>query len=72
MWAYLYKTEADHARSLQNLERATGLEPATTSLEGWCATNCATPAFKSDFSEKPEDPEDNRSDRTLLTLTRSE
>ena len=29
---------------LQNLERATGLEPATTSLEGWCATNCATPA----------------------------
>ena len=29
-------------RDLQ--ERATGLEPATTSLEGWCATNCATPA----------------------------
>jgi hypothetical protein len=26
------------------MERATGLEPATTSLEGWCATNCATPA----------------------------
>ena len=28
----------------RKLERATGLEPATTSLEGWCATNCATPA----------------------------
>ena len=28
------------------MERETGIEPATLSLEGWCSANWATPAFK--------------------------
>ena len=34
-----------HNRSCGKTERAMRLEPTTLSLEGWCSTNWATPAF---------------------------
>ena len=37
---------------VSSLERETGFEPATFSLEGWRSTNWATPAFFSGLSSK--------------------
>ncbi len=35
----------NHLNEGKKIERETGLEPATVSLEGWSSTNWATPAF---------------------------